>query len=180
MADIQFESPVTSPNVAAKQGVILVADESSTTKANIRAAEGTPAAAALGLTFGHAEHRGSTFIARIRPDEWMIFGAAEAIRATLSALDLAGHASYVDISHSRLMFRVTGELAPKAMEKVCNLDFSEQMTPNGACAGASVAKVSCDVMRDDLDGVRSYRILCDRSFGQYLMDALIDAKAEFG
>ena len=36
------------------------------------------------------------------------------------------------------------------------LDFGDHMTPNGACAGASVAKVGCDLIRDDVDGVRAY------------------------
>jgi len=102
------------------------------------------------------------------------------VESYLNAIDLSGHASTVDITHSRLMFRITGIQASKALEKVCSIDFSDPMTPNGACVGASIAKVSCDLVRDDLDGVPSYRILGDRSFGQYLFDTLLDAKSEFG
>ena len=175
-----FESSVVTINPAAATAAVAVTDESALSKASVRAADGTAAADALGLTFGSAEHRGDTFVARVRPDEWFIFGSDTAEASTVvDGLDLSGYASTVDITYSRMMLRVTGVDAAKVMEKVCSLDFADHMTPNGACAGASVAKVGCDVIRDDVDDVRSYRILCDRSFGQYFYDALIDAAAEF-
>lgn len=174
-----FESSVVTVNSAAASAAVAVTDESDVTKASVRAADGTPAAAALGLTFGSSEHRGDSFVARVRPDEWFVMGSASAVGDAIRGLDLSGYASTVDITYSRMMLRVTGADAAKMMEKVCNLDFSDPMTPNGACAGASVAKVGCDVIRDDVERVRSYRILCDRSFGQYLYDALVDSAAEF-
>ena len=53
-------------------------------------------------------------------------------------------------------------------------------TPDGAVVSASVALTACDLARDDSGGVRSYLVFCDRSFGQYLFDVLIDAGSEFG
>ena len=38
------------------------------------------------------------------------------------------------------------------LEKVCSLDWSDPMTPDGAVASASVAKVTCDIARNDVDG----------------------------
>ena len=174
-----FESSVVAIDPAAAAAAVAVTDESAVIKASVRAADGTPAAAALGRTFGSTEHRGDTFVARVRPDEWFVMGSASAVANAIGELDLSGYASTVDVTYSRMMLRVTGTDAAKTMEKVCNLDFSDSMTPDGACAGASVAKVGCDVIRNDVEGVRSYRILCDRSFGQYLYDALIDSAAEF-
>ncbi len=181
MADpLAFESSVVTIGRAAGTGSVALADDSAVTKASVRAADGTAAASALGLTFGSAETRGDVLVARTRPDEWIVFGTSEAVTAYVGDLDLSGYASTVDITHSRLMFRITGSVAAKALEKVCSVDFSDPMTPDGACVGASVARVGCDIIRDDIDEVPSYRILCDRSFGQYLFDALVDAKAEFG
>ena len=154
---------------------LTLTDESALTKTAVRAADGTPAATALGLTFGAAERRGTALVARIRPDEWIVLGSREPV----AALDLDGFASTVDITHSRLLFRLTGADAARALEKVCSLDFSEHMTPDGACTGASVAEVSCDVIRDDVDGERSYLVLCDGSYRRYLFAALLDATAEF-
>ncbi len=180
MADTPtFESPVTSVNRTAGQGAITLTDESARGKASVRAAHDTAAAAALGLTFGSAERRDDLLVVRIRPDEWMVLGEAETVSSYVGGLDLAGYASSVDITHSRLLFRLTGDDAARALEKVCSIDFADHMTPDQGCTGGSVAKVSCDLVRDDQDGTRSYLILCDRSFGQYLFDALVDAKREF-
>ena len=43
-------------------------------KASVRAADGTAAAATLGLNFGSSEQRGDTLVVRIRPDEWYLLG----------------------------------------------------------------------------------------------------------
>ena len=45
---------------------------------------------------------------------------------------------------------------------------------------SSVAKLVTDVVRDDRGATRSYLLHCERSSGQYLYDALLDAGAEFG
>ena len=36
------------------------------------------------------------------------------------------------------------------------------------------------MIRADVDGMPSYLLVSDRSFGQYLFDALLDAGDEFG
>jgi glycine cleavage system aminomethyltransferase T len=43
-----------------------------------------------------------------------------------------------------------------------------------------VAKLATDVIRDDIRLERSYLLHCERSSGQYLYDALLDAGREFG
>ena len=43
-----------------------------------------------------------------------------------------------------------------------------------------MAKLVTDVVRDDRDGTPSYLLHCERSSGQYLFDAVLDAGAEFG
>jgi hypothetical protein len=43
-----------------------------------------------------------------------------------------------------------------------------------------VAKLVTDIVRDDRDGVPSYLLHCERSSGQYLADAVLDAGAAFG
>jgi len=53
------------------------------------------------------------------------------------------------------------------------------MTPNGAVCGNSVAGVTCDIIRDDQAGARSYLLLFDGSFVVYFLGALDDAAAEF-
>ena len=63
-------------------------------------------------------------------------------------------------------------------EGLCHRPF-EPMCPDGAVFRASCANVVTDVIRDDVDGTRSYLLHCERSSGQFLFDALLDAGAEF-
>lgn len=146
-------------------------------KVSVRAADGTAAATALGLTFGSAEQRGDTLVVRIRPDEWYLLGTGASAMTT--GLDLSGYASTVDVSHSRHALRVTGDHAADTLAKLCSADFGDAMTPNGAAWGNAVAGVTCDIVRDDIDGVRSYLLLFDGSFVSYFLGALEDAAAEF-
>ncbi len=66
------------------------------------------------------------------------------------------------------------------MAKICAVDLRDAVTPNGAAFRTQVAHVVTDIVRDDLDGALSYLLQCDRSSGQFLFDALLDAGREFG
>ena len=116
-------------------------------------------------------------MARIRPDEWYLLG--DGALAMAEGLDLSGYASTVDVSHSRHAVRVTGDHAADTLAKLCTADFGDAMTPNGAAWGNSIAGVTCDIVRDDADGVRSYLLLFDGSFATYFLGALEDAAVEF-
>ena len=109
----------------------------------------------------------------------MLLGDDDAVKRRVDGIPLDGHVSIVDWTHGRAQFRVTGDFATSVLEKVCGLDWSNDMMPNGAVTSGSVAKVTCDLIRSDVDDTPSYLVLCDRSFGQYLFDALIDAGNEF-
>jgi len=146
-------------------------------KVSIRAADDTAAAHALGLAFGSAEHRNDTLVVRIRPDEWYLLGAGAL--ALADELDLSGHASTVDITHARHAIRVTGTHAADTLAKLCSADFDDAMTPNGAAWGNSIAGVTCDIVRDDNGGERSYLLLFDGSFVAYFHGVLEDAAGEF-
>ena len=122
----------------------------------------------------------------VRPGEWFVLGSGEAVDGVVEAVIRLGQArgsalvTARDFTHGRALFRLTGKAAPKVLEKLCSLDWSDPITPDGAVMSGSVARVSCDIARDDIDGACSYLIVCDRSVGQYLFDVLIDAGIEFG
>lgn len=186
MADlIPFESPVTktydflqlsSADGGADQALTL-SDLSSTGKTILRA---DPSAAdRVGVGFGASITADELLVCGQRPGEWMLIGPTADARAFVDGLGLEGFHSAVIHTHSRALFRLTGDRAASALEKVCSLDWSDDMTPDGAAASATVARVTCDIIRNDVSGVRSYLIACDRSFGQYLFDALVDAGWEF-
>ena len=155
-------------------------DVSATTKIIVRAGPGRVARHQLGVSFGTSRTEEGVLVIGQRPDEWIILGPAAASRALVDGLDRSGHVSVIDHTHSRAMFRLTGADAASVLEKLCSLDWNDHMTPDGAAVSASVAKVTCDIVRNDLNGVRSYLISCDRSYGQYLFDVVLDAGHEFG
>src|SRR5215217_5796799 len=82
--------------------------------------------------------------------------------------------------HGRALLRISGARAPDVLAKICAIDFSEVATPDGAAFSSFVAKLVTDVVRDDRGEEISYLLHCERSSGQYLFDALIDAGDEFG
>ena len=180
-----FESPVVRSYDTVGDGDLVLTDISATIKWLVRAA-GSPSAVAdrLGAAFGSSSAAaGGATVLGSRPGEWIVLGTAgevaEAVEG-LEGLDSSDFVSCVDWTHGRALFRVTGNEATRMLEKVCSLDWSDPMTPDGAVASASVAKVTCDLARRDVDGTPSYLVFCDRSLGQYLFDALIDTGNEFG
>lgn len=173
-------SPVAAASPGDTDAALALSDESHAAKFVVRAASGTAARASLAQVFAGARRSGEVLIAGSRPDEWMLLGPLNAVEQRLAEMPTDGHVSVVDWTHGRAQFRLTGAEAPSALEKVCGLDWSDHMMPNGAVTSGSVAKVTCDLIRDDVDDTASYLVLCDRSFGQYLFDTLVDAGDEFG
>ena len=179
-----FESPVVRSYDSVDSGDLLLTDISATTKWLVRASPDGAVAEGLGAPFGssNAAAGGATALGS-RPGEWIVLGTAGAVAEAvegLEGLDSSDFVSCLDWTHGRALFRVTGNEATRMLEKVCSLDWSEPMTPDGAVASASVAKVTCDIARRDVGGTPSYLVFCDRSLGQYLFDALIDAGDELG
>jgi heterotetrameric sarcosine oxidase gamma subunit len=141
-------------------------------------------ARALGVSFGHAARDAhGTLVVGSGPGEWYLFaapGTSAAVTRRVEELRDEELVSVFDATHGRALMRITGPRAPDLLAKVCAIDFSEAVTPDGAAFRSSVAKLVTDVIRDDLGGEISYVLNCERSSGQYLFDALIDAGDEFG
>ena len=141
-------------------------------------------ARALGVPFGRAardEH--GTLVVGSGPGEWLLLappGAGEEVAGRVEEMADEGLVSVFEVTHGRALMRLTGWRAAELLAKVCGIDFSEQVTPDGAAFRSSVAKLVTDVVRDDRNGERSYLLHCERSSGQYLFDALLDAGEEFG
>jgi heterotetrameric sarcosine oxidase gamma subunit len=147
---------------------------------------GSPAGAtagALGVGFGRAARdRHGTLVIGSGPGEWLLLaapGTATTLADRLRALPEDGLVSVLDATHDQALVRISGAAAAALLAKVCAIDLADKVTPDGAAFRSSVASVVTAVVRDDLDGERSYLLACERSFGQYLFDALLDAGDEF-
>ncbi len=153
-------------------------------KVLVRASTDGEVARTLGVPFGRAAPgMYGTLVVGSGPGEWLLLappGAGAVVARRVGEVQDEGLVSVFDTTHGRAVVRITGTRAADLLAKICGIDLSEEVTPDGAAFRSSVAKLVTDVVRDDQDGVLSYLLHCERSSGQYLFDALIDAGEEFG
>jgi heterotetrameric sarcosine oxidase gamma subunit len=168
---------------------LTLSDRTPLAKVVVRAPAGSGAAVALGVAPGRAARLDDgTLAAGSGPGEWTLLGdpgrgpalAERWPAGDPRAGDDAGLTTAVDLTSARVLLRLRGAAADRLLAKVCAVDLDDRATPDGTAFRSSVAKVVTDVIRDDQAGTRSYLLHCDRSYGQYLFDALVDAGAEFG
>lgn len=163
---------------------LRITDCTPLAKVLVRAPEDGMVARTLGLGFGRAARdERDTLVTGSGPGEWTLIsppGNAREVIEQLGAVSDDEFVSVLDITHGRALVRVSGERTSDLLSKVCGIDLSDEITPNGAALCSSVAKVATNVVRDDEEDVRSYLLHCERSYGQYLFDALLDAGDEFG
>jgi heterotetrameric sarcosine oxidase gamma subunit len=165
------------------QSALRLVDCTPLAKVLLRATPGSPVAQSLGVSFREAHRVDGVLVVGSGPGEWMLLAAAGTAGAVIDQWRPAagdGHVSVIDLTHGRALVRLTGEDAARLLSKVCAIDLADAVTPNGSGFRSSVAKVATDVIRDDVGDERSYLLHCERSSGQYLFDALLDAGAEFG
>lgn len=137
----------------------------------------------LNVPFGRSRRDDDgTLILRVLPAQWLLIG--DSVRGPelvehwqVAAAGTDEFVSVLDVTSGRSLMRLTGEMSPALLAKVCALDL--ETAPDGSALRSSVAKVNAEVVRDDAAGRRSYLLACDRSYGRYLTAAIIDAGAEF-
>jgi sarcosine oxidase subunit alpha len=166
-------------------GQVALTDESGLAKVVVRAAVDGPVGTALGTRFGRAARDADgALVVGSAPGEWLLLcagadsGRTEKLQARLAGLEEL--VSVVDVTHGRALLRLTGPRAADLLAKVCAIDLADDVTPDGAALCTSTAKLVTGLVRDDMDGAPSYLLHCERSSGQYLWDALLDAGVEFG
>jgi heterotetrameric sarcosine oxidase gamma subunit len=170
---------------------LTLADVSALAKTLVRAPAHGAMASALAVPFGRAARDAyGALVTGSGPGEWTVIGATGSVgeglpqRARIEAVaaGLAGGEliTVLDLTHGRALIRLTGAAAPALLAKVCAIDLADHRTPNGTALRTSVAKLTTDLVRDDQEAVPSYLLHCERSYGQYLFEALLDAGAEFG
>jgi heterotetrameric sarcosine oxidase gamma subunit len=166
---------------------LTITDCTPLAKVQLRAPVGGQTAAAIGVRFGHtARDPAGTLVVGSGPGEWLLLAApgqaadVETGLASLRTQARGEHVTCVDLTHGRALIRLTGARAVSVLARICGIDLSDEITPNGAAFRTSVASVATDIIRDDLGSTRSYLLHCERSSGDYLFRALLRAGAEFG
>lgn len=181
VSETTMRSPVDVGPLTSPDGGVTLADAYATTKVQIRAGTATAAAAALVVSYGSsARSAEGDLVCGTRPDEWTIYGEPGRSSTIAATVPTEGFVTVIDITHGRAMLRISGANATAALSKICNLDLSDELTPNGAVFSGSLGSVGCDWVRDDQGGQTSFLISCERSFGKFLFIAVADACIEFG
>jgi sarcosine oxidase, subunit alpha len=143
-------------------------------------------ATVLGTRFGRtARDSNGSLVAGSGPGEWLVLGEPgsqdKLLRRTRALADETGEfGTVIDLTHGRALIRLTGAGCAGLLAKLCGIDLSGEVIPDGAALRTAVANLVTDVIRADRDGVPSYLLHCERSSGQYLFDTLLDAGREFG
>jgi len=167
-------------------GALTLTDCTPLAKVLLRAPAGGQAAAELAVPLGRTRRRGAgVLVVGSGPGEWLLIAPPGQADVAARLDDLAGRVpgevvSVTDLTHGRAMIRLTGQNAADVLSAVCGIDLSDAVTPDGAAFRSSVAALATDVIRDDVAGVRSYLLHCERSSGQYLFDALLSAGRDLG
>jgi sarcosine oxidase subunit gamma len=171
---------------------LTLADLSPLSKVLVRAPVEGAVREALGTPFGRATRRdlgsGPVLVIGAGPGEWLVLDrpgrGADLVTTLRGTVEATGEfASVVDLTHGRALVRLTGRQAPDALAAVCGIGLADHVTPDGTALRTSVAAVVTDVVRDDGDergGGPSYLLHCERSSGQYLFGALLEAGRPFG
>jgi heterotetrameric sarcosine oxidase gamma subunit len=168
---------------------LVLSDESPLAKVLVKGPVTGSLGSALGTSFGRATRAvigGETvLVVGSGPGEWLVVGPTGTAAATVAEIeqtvgDRPELVSVIDLTHGRALLRLTGQRAASVLGKVCAVDLEDAVVPDGAALRSSVATVVTDLVRDDRDGTPSFLLHCERSTGQFLAEALLDAGAEYG
>lgn len=155
-----------------------LADQTDLAKVLVRAEPDGTVAAALGVRYGHVKRDGGDLVAGTTPGAWLLLSPAGSTGSVVQRIERLADgefASVVDVTHGYTVLRLTGGGASIVLAKLCTIDPSDTVTPDGTAVRALLGGITATVMRDDADGECSYLVLCDRSYGRYLIDVLRDA-----
>lgn len=162
---------------------LRITDCSPLAKVMVKADVDGRVARALGVAFGRsARDEHGSLVVGCGPGEWLLLappGAAAALVEWAGTIPDEGLVSVLDETHGRALVRITGAATSATLAKICAIDLADRVTPNRSAFRTSVAGVVADVVREDLEVERSYLVGCERSFGQYLFDRILDAGEEF-
>jgi heterotetrameric sarcosine oxidase gamma subunit len=154
----------------------------------------TPALRELLPRFGKARRAaGGLLIIAAIPEQWLLIGppgAASHIQSWISSNLDHSSLALTDMTHARVVLRIAGARSAMLLSKVCAINFGSAEFPNGDALRSSLAKVPCEIVRDDITIVSaisshstastpSYLIICERQIGEYIFETLIDAGSEY-
>ena len=119
----------------------------------------------------------NTRILWLGPDNWLVFSSNMDLitkeKKQLSEIDFA----ITDISHSRTIIELEGDLVDEVLKKGCPLDINSFKIGDCANSVYNGITVTVDFISEDPKKIRIFGL---RSFGESLYHSITDACLEFG
>jgi sarcosine oxidase subunit gamma len=112
------------------------------------------------------------------PDEWLAVGppgSAHEIQSSLAGALRRVHHSIVDVSANRAVLELSGPGGHGLLAKGCALDLAPPAWVAGRCAQTLLGRVGV-ILQERSDATR---VFVRPSFGDYLVDWLLDATEEY-
>jgi heterotetrameric sarcosine oxidase gamma subunit len=109
---------------------------------------------------------------------WLVAARQDAISLTGLPDLLAGRAAVTDLSHGRVVLRLSGPEARTALAKLCRIDLHPKALAAGRTAQTPLGQVS--VLIHCVDEAPTFDLYLPRSLAQSATEMVVDAAAEFG
>jgi len=175
----------------ALQESVGLADISATGKLTLK---GIHAGAVISASLGESPTKAGVVIAieannilvaNLTSDEFLILTPPGVEREMTASLDteIASQDSFVSVidqTSGLVGFSISGLESIEVMRKLCAIPFNSKDFPKLHVAQSSFAKVRATIIRHDQGASPAFQLFADRSYGEYLWDAILDAGREFG
>jgi heterotetrameric sarcosine oxidase gamma subunit len=156
--------------------------------------KGVTAGAIISASFGESPTKAGAVIeirpkhilvAQLTPDEFLVLtfpDSEKEIRTSLEAETASQNTfvSLIDQTSGLVGFSIVGLESINVMRKLCALSFNPKDFPDLHVAQSSFAKVRTTILRHGQSASPAFELLADRSYADYLWDAILDAGMEFG
>jgi heterotetrameric sarcosine oxidase gamma subunit len=138
--------------------------------------------------------QGGPLVVAAVPEQWLLLGPPGAAPSIQHWIDSIAEptSTLIDYTHARVILRVAGEHSARLLSKLCVINFGSAAFPNRRAVRSLIAKVPCEIVRDDLNAspqptdckaplstILSYLLVVESQIGQYLFDSLMDAGSEY-
>ena len=122
-------------------------------------------------------------VAQLSADEFLILTPPGIEKETTTALEISSQNTFVsliDQTSGWVGVSISGPESTEVMRKLCALSFNVKDFPDMYVGQSSFAKVRSTIIRHDRGAAPTFELFADRSYGEYLWGAILDAGREFG
>ena len=179
--DTLFESPLAQGH---HDGAISIHDYTAKRRWGLRGKDAAETLRRQGWDLPDKPNRivdsqNDTFVMALSQREfWLLDPHHEASSVTMgNDFDERVYPLFCQSSHAWLVLK--GDQKADMMAKLCGVDLRADVFMGGDVAQTQMALINCIIARHDLEGDDVFSLFVDQSYGEYALEALLDARLEF-